>query len=185
MGRWLSRLQNDKSPETDATKPTKPLVDGESSGFVGFVAYALAPFQKNGAVDSVTVKPEAAAANDAPASANEPVMDIDRWCWPRSKAMTAAEIDSFAARLAWFTGKGLSYVDAERLADTLVVRDREGDTLRLCLECVHLQGSGGWRCSNWRVAQVTAERLPLNLVLMLQRCPSYYSALQRAPQINL
>lgn len=46
MGGWLARLKNEKTPETYATKPTKPPQGVEKAGFVGFVASHLGPFQK-------------------------------------------------------------------------------------------------------------------------------------------
>lgn len=55
---WLSRLKKISTrPETDATKPTKPMQDVYERGFVGFVAPILAPIQNNEGSPS--------AANDA------------------------------------------------------------------------------------------------------------------------
>ncbi len=105
-------------------------------------------------------------------------LDSDRWCWPNSPAMNTREIDTFTARLALFTDKGESLDDAERLADRLVIRDREGDDRRLCLECAHLQGYGRWRCGNWQAADVARQGLAGDLVLMLQRCRGYSGALK-------
>jgi hypothetical protein len=173
MGGWLARLKNQNTPDTPATKPTKPPLGDEKAGFVGFVAYPPTPFQKIGAVDSVAVKSEAPAANDCPPSAIAPVTDPDRWCWPHSVAWNSKEIDTFTARLARFTDKGVSYDEAERLADALVIRDREGDDRRLCLECPHLQGFGRWRCGNWQAADVARQGLARDLVLMLQRCGGF------------
>lgn len=173
MGGWLARLKNEKVPDAHATKPTKPPQGDEKAGFVGFVAYPPTPFQKIGAVDSVAVKSEAPAANDCPPSAIAPVTDPDRWCWPHSVAWNSKEIDTFTARLARFTDKGVSYDEAERLADALVIRDREGDDRRLCLECPHLQGFGRWRCGNWQAADVARQGLARDLVLMLQRCGGF------------
>ena len=111
------------------------------------------------------------AANDpaTPASAT----DRDRWCWPHSTAMNSGEIDTYTARLARFTDKGMSLADAERLADKLVIRDRDGDDRRLCLECTHLQGFGRWRCGNWQAADVVRDGLARDLVLLLQRCSGF------------
>lgn len=111
------------------------------------------------------------AANDS--ATPEPALDPNRWCWPHSTAMNSAEIDLFLSRLARFTDKGLSYGDAERMVEKLVIRDREGDDRRLCLECSHLQGS--WRCGNHVRAGVGRD-LPFELVLMLQRCPGLQGA---------
>ena len=112
-------------------------------------------------------------------AANDPTPDPDRWCWPHSEAMTGAEIDTFTARLARFTDKGLSLDDGEALADKLVMRDRESDDRRLCLECFHLSGQKGkaWDCRNWQVAKVASRardaQLSNALVHQLQRCDGF------------
>ena len=99
----------------------------------------------------------------------------DACCWPYSSAMTGAEIDTFTACLARFTDKGLSLIDAEALADKLVIRDREGDDRRVCLECVHLRHGG--RCGNWQAAGVAIRardaQLPGDFTAMLQRCDGF------------
>jgi len=91
--------------------------------------------------------------------------------------MNTVEIDTFTARLARFTDKGLTLADAEQQADRLVIRDREGDGRGLCLECAHLHGAGRWRCGNWHRAEVATQlrdaHLPGALVLTLQRCPGF------------
>lgn len=151
--KWLQRLISAKSPNTDATKPTEP-------GFVGSVAYPVAPSEKF------------AASQQPPAK--EASGDPDRWCWPHGPAMNTAEIDTFKARLARFTGKGPTLVDAEALADGLVNRDREMDDRSLCLECVHLQGTGHWRCGNAVAGVGTPNaQLPSNMPAQLQRCPGF------------
>ena len=105
--------------------------------------------------------------------------DPDRWCWPHSSAMNGAEIDTFAARLHQFTDKGLTHNDGEALADKLVVRDREQDDRRVCLECGHVtgHGAGSWHCGNWLVAGVASRsidtQLPADLVGQLQRCDGF------------
>lgn len=189
MGRWLARLKSEKSPDTYATKPTKPPEGVEKVGFVGFVASSRVTISKNerggdpgfvGFVASPAApfqkiegegrpsKAGAEAVNDA-----APAADPDRWCWPHSPAMNSREIDTFTARLARFTDKGLTLEDGERLADKLVIRDREGDDRRLCLECAHLHGAGCWRCGNARAADVPAQGVARDLVLMLQRCGGF------------
>lgn len=116
--------------------------------------------------------------------------DPDRWCWPHGDAMNTVEIDAFTARLARFTDKGMSLSDAEALADKLVVRDREGDDRRLCLECVHLSGFGptSWRCGNWQAAGIAIRphdtQLPTDLALHLQRCDGFMPNLISTPQGN-
>ena len=102
----------------------------------------------------------------------------DSCCWPHSSAMNGEEIDTFTARLARFTDKGLSLTDAERLADKLVARDREGDDRRVCLECAHLRHGG--RCGNWQAAGVAIRardaQLPGDFTTMLQRCDGFSGA---------
>jgi len=99
----------------------------------------------------------------------------DASCWPHSTAMNGAEIDTFTARQARFIDMGLSLDDAERLADKLMQRDRDGDDRRVCLECVHLRHGG--RCGNWRAAGVAINamdaRLPGDFTPMLQRCDGF------------
>jgi hypothetical protein len=103
----------------------------------------------------------------------------DRWCWPHSSAMNGVEIDTFAARLHQFTDKGLARNDGETLADKLVLRDRDQDDRRVCLECKHFagHGAGSWRCGNWQAASVAIRsrdaQLPADLVMQLQRCDGF------------
>ncbi len=99
----------------------------------------------------------------------------DSCCWPHSSAMNGAEIDTFTARLARFTDRGLILADAEALADKMVQRDREGDDRRVCLECAHLRHGG--RCGNWQAAGVAIRardaQLPGDFTVMLQRCDGF------------
>ena len=105
--------------------------------------------------------------------------DPDRWCWPHSSAMNGAEINTFAARLHNFTDKGLTRNDGETLADKLVLRDRDLDDRRICLECKHLagHGAGSWRCGNWQSAGIACRsrdaQLAADLVVQLQRCDGF------------
>lgn len=113
------------------------------------------------------------AAND---TTTTPSADPDRWCWPHSEAMNRLEIDTFTERLSGFADKGLTLAAAEQKADRLVIRDREGDDRRLCLECAHLHGAGRWRCGNWQAADVARDGLARELVLLLQRCGGFKAA---------
>jgi hypothetical protein len=111
------------------------------------------------------------------------VLDPDRWSYPHSSAMNGAEIDTFIARQDRFASKGLPLLEAESLADKLVLRDRDMDDRRLCLECNHLGGYGqiSWRCANWQAAGVASRsrdaQLPRDLVCTLQRCAGFNDAL--------
>ncbi|KQU87635.1 hypothetical protein ASC78_26010 [Variovorax sp. Root318D1] len=148
---WLARLKDQNGPAPHPTKPTK-------GGFVGFVA----PSQ--GQIGNF--------AETEPPEANGTALDPDRDCWPCSDAMTGAEIDRFTARLARFTDKGLSLIEAEALADRLVIRDRDGDDRRLCLECAHLSGR---RCGAWLLAAVGGPIVSTALLELPQRCPAFDS----------
>lgn len=154
---WLSRLKkNECAPAPDTTKPTKP-------GFVGSVGPIPEPVQKSGG---------------DPGAANDPAPDPERCAWPHSTAMNTAEIDTFTARLARFTDRGLILADAESLADKLVIRDREGDDRRLCLECASFHRGG--RCGTWQAAGVAIRakdaQLPGDFTTMLQRCNGFREA---------
>jgi len=72
---------------------------------------------------------------------------------------TDAEIASFEKRVARSTWLG--YPDANGRAEKLLHRERDADTRRLCIECLHV--GPGWRC---------AEREAF-LLDQLQRCPLF------------
>ena len=176
---WLARLKKiDTTPTAEATEPTKP-------GFVGFVAPGMAPLKKTvadapAANDAVQVLALVSTGKVSPlVSSSAPVLqDPDCWCWPHSQAMTGREIDTFTARLHHFTRRGLVALDAERLADKLVKRDREADDRRLCLECTHLAGhAGAWGCRNWQRAAIASKardaQLPAALVIQPPRCEGF------------
>lgn len=162
MGRWLARLKNQESPGIDPRKPRQPpRVDGRD-GSLGFQGYPPASFQN---FEGAPAEP----ANDpAPALA-----DPDPSCWPHSTAMNSREISTFIARVSRFSDKGLNTDEAERLADALVKRDRDlGDSMHRCLECLHLQGYGPWRCGNFERAGVGRD-LPREFLILGQRCPVF------------
>lgn len=95
---------------------------------------------------------------------------------PHAEAMNETEIDTLMTRLALFTGKGATVQDAEKQADRLMMRDREGDDRRLCLECAHLHGVGPWHCGNWRQSGMAQGGTPRDTVALLQRCRGYRAA---------
>lgn len=179
---WLARLKNGKSFERDATKTTETL-------FVVSVAPTLAPLQKIEATSAAATAPaptpqKATVVQESFQLQPDPVADEhDPCCWPNSTAMTGHEIDTFTARLARFTDKGTSTDVGETLADKLVIRDRESDDRRLCLECRHLAGYGpeSWRCGNWQAAGTAIKArdagLPADLVWRLQRCDGFITQL--------
>jgi hypothetical protein len=74
-------------------------------------------------------------------------------------AWTDAEIVTFEARVARSTWLG--YPDAKGRAEMLLHRDRQGNHLRLCVECQH--AGPGYRCANRDAF----------LLDQLQRCPKF------------
>jgi hypothetical protein len=108
--------------------------------------------------------------------APHPSANPDRWAWPNGPAMNRAEVQTLTERLALFAARGLTVTDAERLAERLTQRDRQGDTRGVCSECRHLTGTGPglWRCTD-RAKGTDLAGLPLAAVFVHQqphRCPS-------------
>lgn len=100
--------------------------------------------------------------------------DPDRHSWPHTTAMNTAEIDTLNARVHLFTRHGLDQTQAEGVADGLVIRDRDGDDRRLCLECLHLRGGGrSWACNQWRAAGLAGAGVPDGWVKLPQRCDGF------------
>src|SRR5262245_46162663 len=75
------------------------------------------------------------------AAANDLQPDLDRWCWPNdpspNAAMNSAEIALFVRRHARLLALGFTDGGADRMAERLKLRDREGDSRRSCAECRH------------------------------------------------
>ncbi len=155
---WIARLKIRKASESLPTKTTEKI-------FVVSVGSPIAHLEKiSGAKDS----------------ANDPVLDLDRYCWPYSTAMSSQEIETFKRRFDKLITKGLEQCFAEKIADQLVKRDRDGDDRRFCLECKHLSRYlGSWRCSNWKIAGVAFRskdaQIPVTLIRTLQRCIGWQS----------
>jgi hypothetical protein len=82
---------------------------------------------------------------------------------------TGQELSRMAARTEAFERMGLSAPEADALADLLHLRDREGpQDMHACAECGWLRADReGWRCASLR------QSLPRDLVIRLQRCPSF------------
>ena len=121
---------------------------------------------------AVPLVPPVPPVSDSSATANP-----DRYCWPHSKALNSAEIDTFTARVRQFIRCGLDGTKAEGLADALVVRDRDADDRRLCLECRHLKAGGSaWSCAQWRGAGLAGAGVSADVVMLLQRCNGFKEA---------
>jgi hypothetical protein len=91
-------------------------------------------------------------------------------------AWDEGETGRFVARVSLFLRRGVGAEDADDLAERLVLRDRDGDDRRACVECRNLAGhvSTGLRCKAARAAAVAPD-LPVALVMQQQRCPAFQS----------
>jgi hypothetical protein len=151
MMEWLIRLKNQKASIDQPPKPAKLTQKCFEVGLEGFEGSRCEQSKK------LTL------SNDHP----------DHWCWPNSPAMRSTEIEAFYKRLEGFFGR----IDAERLAERLFARDREGSDLVMCVECKHLHGLD---CRNWKQAGVAQKAngatLPFNFTVLLQRCDGFTSA---------
>jgi hypothetical protein len=86
--------------------------------------------------------------------------------WVHAPA-TDEELHTMAQRQARFERLGFGWLEAGRLADTLLIRDSSEDDRRLCAECAALRGRpGAWRCP-------APGGMAAPLVQQLQRCPAW------------
>ena len=83
----------------------------------------------------------------------------------RPRFNTRVEEARFTHRINHFFGRG----DAKELAHRLLIRDREKDDRRLCLECRHFKPHR-LECNNFEWAGFTQPKLGSNWVSELQRC---------------
>ena len=99
--------------------------------------------------------------------------NLDRWCWPHFDGMNSDEIHRTMSRVELLMSQSANPIEAEAIADKFLLRDREGDDRRCCLECANLVVG---RCRTWREAGIGAPTLPLGLIRLLQRCDAFVSA---------
>lgn len=163
---WL----RDVATSTLATSATDAKQSSPSVAAVATVAVAQA--QNKAANDP---------AKEPPAAGAPPAVDfgcgVDHQCWPNTLAMNTAEIQMLIARIDLFLRREQSQSQAEKIADELVIRDRGGENLNLCLECQHLRGQGtSWYCANWQRASQVGGTLPKGLVTLPQRCSGFHNA---------
>jgi hypothetical protein len=158
---------------TVATPATDQAFTLSSVATVATVAVATAPDRAANDRAAPELQLQPCPVTDPEKQAGVVNPDPDRWCWPHSEAMTGSEITTFTTRLHVFTRRGLVAVDAETLADKLVLRDREADDRRVCLECSNLSRGSGWRCTQWQRAGLGAAGVPADLARQLQRCDGF------------
>lgn len=195
---WLARLKKSAAaPEADPEKPTKP----GSGGFGGLPPGLLqksgrhataandppqvstldreafderaAIIEFDGGISRIEAERLALSTNSA--SPRKPKADVrDRYSWPHTTAMNTAEIDAFTSRFHLLTRHGLDQPQAEELADGLVIRDRDSDDRRLCIECQHLiSGNKLWACNQWRAAGLVSSGIPDGWTTLPQRCEGF------------
>jgi hypothetical protein len=164
-------------PRTDPPEPTEPRNErhnGSSGGFVGLPLAGVLKIQRGESANEPGNCDAHTPPRIDPPEPTEPP-NPDRYCWPHSPAMNTHELDLMAQRLERFTAKGLSYTDAEGLADSLMQRDRDGDDRRTCWECAHLRGYHTQRCSNHTQAGMPPDGLAVAVVALLKRCSGFQS----------
>lgn len=160
---WLALLKNQKAPEAYATKATKTPQEDEKGVFVGFVAYPQGPFQEK------EREAETPAATPTPTPKDT-----------RKVGEVIQKATRHVLRVERFSRLGLPVAEAEALAERLTLRDRDFDHRTACAECANLHGRpGGWRCGNWRQADVGGPAIPAVFVAeMLQHCRGFRAASQ-------
>jgi hypothetical protein len=88
-------------------------------------------------------------------------------------AWTDADIAAFLARRARLLRWGWTEPDAERLAERMVIRDREADARVSCTDCAYYRPG---RCGNHRRAGLSSADMGRDLAGLLQRCPGFESS---------
>ena len=88
-------------------------------------------------------KPPPTPPSPPPRRSGNPLMTTEQGDECHAGGWNGAEIDAYLAREARFSRIGWA-ADAEHLAERLILRDRQQDDRRLCLECAALADNG--RC---------------------------------------
>lgn len=86
--------------------------------------------------------------------------------------MTPRELTRFEFRLRLLTRRGYPPEKAEATAERLLARDQALDTRRMCIECKHLQRTGGcFLAQEGRIKGASTRLTPITDVL--QRCEHF------------
>ena len=167
-------------PQTLLARPCPPAVPAIPAVFDDGQGLKTAEPQKPQPPSTYPAGSKTAEPQKPQQAANDAAPDPDSDCWPHSSAWNTSEIELFNRRAALFVRRGASDSEAERLADTLVQCDREGDGMHACMECRHLQTNGHWRCGNWQSAGVAVRAgdagLARAMAMQAQRCPGFAAA---------
>lgn len=95
---------------------------------------------------------------------------------------TERDIARFQARVPMFMRRGVTEARAEQIAERLVLRDRERDDRRMCIECAGLQRplrpmdgrpTPCPRCGPAARGLIKGPRLVEPVIDLLQRCPHF------------
>ena len=109
-------------------------------------------------------KPELLALLAGASSRESEAFDLAAVAW------TDADIARFLDRRARLLRWGWPEPEAEKLAERLVIRDREADDRVSCADCASYRPG---RCGNHRRAGLTVADVGRDLAAMLQRCPAF------------
>lgn len=152
MGKWAARL---------AEKAAVPLHPGTDKAAKRGVLSVLAVTPEGGGRNFRAAPMEARELADLPAP-----LDLAPVAW------TDADIARFLDRRARLLRWGWAEAEAEKLADRLVTRDREGgdDRVSCAGDCSHYRPG---RCGNHRRAGLQAPDMGRDLASLLQRCPGF------------
>ena len=150
MGKWAARY---------AEKLAAPTYGGTDKTAKRGVLSVLAVTPKGGANDFLSAPLQASALAASPESP-------DLW----AVAWTDADIAAFFDRRARLMRWGWPELDAEKLAERLVKRDREQDDRVSCTDCRHYRPG---YCANHQRAGLGVRDVGRDLAAMLQRCPGF------------
>ena len=150
MGKWAARL---------AEKTAAPPYPGTDKTVKRGVLSVLAVTPEGGARDFQATPMLASKPAEKPQA-----LDLAAVAW------TDADIVHFLDRRARLLRWGWPEPDAEKLAERLVIRDREADPRVSCTDCRYYRPG---RCGNHRRAGLRAPDVGRDLAATLQRCPGF------------
>lgn len=105
-----------------------------------------------------------------PRPSHEPLMEREYGDACHARGRDDAEIEAFATRVERF--RRLGRADADVLAEGLMLRDRDQDDRRMCIECSHLGERG--RCVAAATGRLQgADRRLEPVQTLLQHCPAF------------
>lgn len=148
MNRWLQRAREleEKAPGRRTDKTDRTRSDASERDLSSVLAPPrVGPFDAS--IQLLSVSSVRRAASPA-----MPSLDRGDW-YSRGWLWDDLEIQTFVSRHRSFQKAGLAAHEAERVAERLIVRDREADHRHLCVECRH--GQPGLKCSRGLAALST------------------------------